>query len=129
VANVELSAKVAQVNFGRSPALSVGNRAAFGVMENELTVEVANQTLAKAKAPNRYTLFPGQEMPTAGTASITVNDYWLSRVSGGKKAWLYYFGDMTYLDEFGGQHRTTFCAVYNPTQRVFDHCTMFNEAN
>jgi hypothetical protein len=125
--NVPLSASYGQVNFGHGPALSVGNRAAFGVLEQELTVEQAETRLATAKSPNTYTMFPSEETP-AGQASVTINNYWLGRVNNGK-AWLYYFGDTVYRDEFKAVHRTTFCSVYNPAAKQFQYCEIYNDAD
>lgn len=125
--NIPLQAKYAQVNSGHGPALSVGNRVGFGILEQKLTNDRGEEKLRETKPPNTYTLFPNAESP-AGQASVTINNYWLSQVNAGK-AWLYYFGDTTYLDEFGQMHRTKFCAVYNPTAKEFDHCDIFNDAN
>jgi hypothetical protein len=125
--NIPLQAKYAQVNSGHGPALFVGNRVGFGVLEQRLTDDMAEEKLKEAKPPNIYTLFPNAEFP-AGQASVTINDYWLSQVNSGR-AWLYYFGDTTYRDDFGGRHRTKFCAVYDPAAKEFNHCDIFNEAN
>jgi hypothetical protein len=124
--NTQMSASYAQVNSGHGPALSVGNRVAFGILEQILSTETAEAILAKTPPPNRYPLFPGIEVPV-GQASLTINDYWLGRVNSGK-AWLYYFGDASYLDEFSSHHRTRFCSAYNPKAKQFQHCDIFNDA-
>jgi len=58
------------------------------------------ETLPQLDTIADYLCAHAQELgsPT-GQASLTINNDWLSQVNSGK-AWLYYFGDATYRDEF-----------------------------
>lgn len=125
--HMHLNAHYLQINAGKSPALEVRNRVGFGVMTVKLTEQIADAELRKASPGNRYTLFPQQELSSAGDAFVTINKGWLEQIRV-KKAWLYYFGDVRYRDEFGSAHRTTFCSIWNADSGQFEYCQIFNDA-
>jgi hypothetical protein len=104
-------------NYGASPALHMSLRTRVLLATPDIDLPKAFRELEiTPPGPVESTLFNGQEMPNPGFSGYqNLADDQAKAVNGGTIG-VVLLGKVVYQDQFGAQHLTTFCRIYNPAK-------------
>lgn len=112
-------------NSGKSPAFDIkishsGVQTNYGSLDIDKWVRERKEPIWN-KVITSPVLAPDDTNPIT-TADIPLTEQQAAEIRS-KTLWVYDFGEIQYLDSFNVQHKTLYCALYNPPTSRFDICS------
>jgi hypothetical protein len=78
--------------------------------------------------PTPGVIFPGLEFALYTSSTAVADSESVEQIKA-KRLLVYVFGELEYMDVFGQGHRTLYCGLYEPEQKVFEACRQYNDAD